>query len=212
MKHSRNGDPLTFGDLITAPSQDAPSLLRALARAWKSETELRGNVECVLTTNRSAGTNWYQGRPPLVEFFDKVKARVAQATSLTDVHWEGEDERYPRAWEIFIAELNDLTPAEGFAFLQALNIKVDAPDLDALETRIRDRLAVLTGLPPSSSTDYSTPLANLSKWTCQTRREQEWIDREALRALLAGGEDAPPWLGHCEVETQNRFSRAAMQW
>jgi hypothetical protein len=206
MKHSRSGDPLTFGDLITAPSEGAPTLLRALARAWKIEAELRGNVECVLTTNRSAGTNWYQGRPPLVEFFDKVKIRVAQVTSLTDVHWEGEDERYPRAWEIFIAELSDLTPAEKFAFLQALNIKVDAPDLDALETRFRDRLAVLTGLPPSSVNGlFNALLANLRKWTCQTRREQEWIDREALRALLAGGEDAPPWLGHCEVETPEPF-------
>lgn len=206
MKHSRNGDPLTFGDLITDPSKDAPSLLRALARAWKSETKLRGKVECVLTTNRSGGTNWYQGRPPLVEFFDKVKTRVAQVTSLTDVHWKDEDKRYPQAWKIFIAELSDLTPADEFVFLQALSIEVGAPDLEALETRIRKRLAALTGLPPSSVSGlFNALLANLSKWTCQTRREQEWIDREVLRALLAGGEDAPLWLGHCEVETPEPF-------
>ena len=206
MKHSRNGDPLTFGDLITASPEDANSLLRALARAWKSETESRENVECVLTTNRKGGTNWYQGRPPLVEFFDKAKTRVMQATALTDIRWEGEDERYPQAWKIFTAELSDLTPAERVAFLQAFDIKVDSPDLDALETQIRDRLTALTGLPPSSVNGlFNSLLANLRKWTCQTRREQEWINREMLRALLAGDEDAPSWLGHCEVETPEPF-------
>lgn len=206
MKHSRSGDRLTFGDLVTPESEHAPSLLRALAGAWKSEKESRGAVECVLVTNRSAGTNWYQGRPPLAEFLDKVKARVAQATSLNDVRWDGEDERYPRAWEIFITELNELKPEERLAFLHALNIEVDAPDLEALEAGIRERLAVLTGLPQSSVHGlFNALLANLRKWTCQTRREKEWIDREALSACLASDEDAPPWLGHCEVETPEPF-------
>src|SRR5258706_8150009 len=75
MKHSRSGDRLTFGDLVTPQSKHAPSLLRALAGAWKSEQESRGAVECVLLTNRSAGTNWYQGRPPLAGILDKVQAR-----------------------------------------------------------------------------------------------------------------------------------------
>jgi len=206
MKHSRSGDTLTFGDLINTPSVDAPSLLRGLALAWKAETELRGNVECILITNRSGGTNWYQGRPPLVEFLDKMKARVARATSLKDVHWEGEDKRYPRAWEIFIAELGDLKAAEGFSFLQALNIKVDAPDLAGLEMRIRNRLATLTGLPLAAVNGlFNALLANLRMWTCQTGRKLEWIDREVLRAALAGGEDAPQWLGYCEVETPEPF-------
>ena len=206
MKHSRSGDPLTFGDLIAAPSEGTPSLLRALARAWKGEVESRGNVECILITNRSAGTHWYLERPPLAEFLAKMKARIDLATSLTSVHWEGEDERYTRAWEIFIAELNDLLPSEGVLFLQALSIKVAAPDLDDIETSIRNRLIALTGLPQTAVNGlFNAFVANLSKWTCQTRREQEWIEREALRAVLAGEEDAPSWLGHCEVETPEPF-------
>ncbi len=206
MKHSRSGDPLTFGDLVTPPSDTAPSLLRALACAWKDEKELRGNVECVLATNRNTGRNWYQGRPPLAEFLDKMKTRVAQATSLNDVCWEGEDERYPRAWEIFIAELNDLKPEERLAFLQTLNIEVDALDLEALETSIRNRLVALTGLPQASVNGlFNALLANLRTWTCQTRREKEWIERETLSACLASDENTPPWLGHCEVETPEPF-------
>jgi len=206
MKHSRSGDRLTFGDLVTPESEDATSLLRSLAKAWKSEIESRGTVECVLLTNRSAGTNWYHGRPPLAEFFDKVKARVAQAATLDDVRWDGEDERYTHAWEIFIAELTELKIEEMLEFLQALSIEVDAPDLEALEAGIRERLAVLTGLPQSAVNGlFNALLANLRKWTCQTRREKEWIDREALSACLASNEDEPPWLGHCEVETPEPF-------
>lgn len=206
MKHSRSGDRLTFGDLVSPESEQSSSLLRALAGAWRSEKESRGMVECVLVTNRSAGTNWYQGRPPLTEFLDKVKARVAQAVTLDEVSWEMEDERYPRAWEIFITELNELKPEETLAFLRALSIELDAPDLEVLEASIRERLGFLTGLPLSSVNGiFNALLANLSKWTCQTRRKKEWIDREALSGCLASDENAPPWLGHCEVETPDPF-------
>lgn len=206
MKHSRSGDRLTFGDLVAPESENASSLLRSLARAWKSEKQSRGNVECVLVTNRSAGTNWYQGRPPLAEFLDKVKTRVGQAVSLDDVRWGGEDERYPRAWEIFIAELSDLEQSEMLAFLQSLSIEVEAPDLDELEANIRARLVALTGLPQSSvNALFNALVANLRKWTCHSRREKEWINREALSACLACDEYAPPWLGHCEVKTPEPF-------
>src|SRR5881394_44732 len=191
MKHSRSGDRLTFGDLVSLESENALSLLRALARVWKSEMESRGNVECVLATNRSSGSHWYQGRPPLAEFLARVKARVAEAGSLDDVSWEGEDERYPRAWENFIAELSDLKQSEKLAFLQSLTVDMDAPDLEELEAGIRERLAVLTGLPQVSVNGlFNALVASLRKWTCQTRREKEWIDREVLGACLANDEDA----------------------
>lgn len=206
MKHSRSGENITFGDLVTAESEHSPSLLRALSRAWKEEQVSRGTVECVLVTNRSGGTNWYQGRPPLSEFFEKVKARAMQVASVEEVEWEGEDERYPRAWQIFITELSDLQQPEKIAFLQSLRIELDAPDLGALETGIRGRIAALTGLPPSSVNGlFNALVANLRTWTCQTRREKEWIDRETLCACLASEEDVPPWLGHCEVETPDPF-------
>lgn len=206
MKHSRTGENITFGDLVTAESEHSPSLLRALARAWKDEQASRGTVECVLVTNRSGGTNWYQGRPPLAEFFEKVKARSVHAASINHVEWGGEDERYSRAWQIFIAELSDLQEPEKLAFLQALRVELDAPDLNALETGIRARLTALTGLPPSSvNALFNALVANLRTWTCQTRREKDWINRETLCACLAANEDAPPWLGHCEVETPDPF-------
>jgi hypothetical protein len=192
--------------LVNSDSENSPSLLRALAGAWKSEKESRGNVECVLVTNRSSGAHWYQARPPLAEFLHKAKTRVTQAASLTDVSWDGEDQRYQRAWEIFIAELSELAQSDRLEFLQSLNVELNAPDLEALESRIRDRLGTLTGLPQSSVNGlFNALVANLRKWTCQTRREKEWIDREALRSLLANDEVVPSWLGHCEVETPEPF-------
>src|SRR5690606_8966165 len=99
MKHSRSGKTLTFGDLIAKGDDNDPSLLRALARAWRAEQAARGNVECVLVTNRRAGPNWHEGRPPLAEFFTKIKEQVIQVDALDNVSWDGEDERYPGAWE-----------------------------------------------------------------------------------------------------------------
>ena len=88
MKHSRSGDSLTFGDLITADEIGRISLLRSLARAWKEEKSVRGTVECVLITNRRAGQNWYQGRPPLSGFFEKIKDKVAHAVNSNNVRRE----------------------------------------------------------------------------------------------------------------------------
>jgi hypothetical protein len=206
MKHSRSGDPLTFGDLVAAESANSPSLLRALGKACKDERASRGVVECVLVTNRRGGTNWYQGRPPLAEFLDKLKARAAPATSIEQLRWEGEDERYPAAWQNFLNELSDLQDSEKLAFIQSLRIELNAPDLLALEKSIRGRLVLLTGLPLSSiNALFNALVANLRTWTCQTQREKEWIDRETLRACLASDENAPAWLGHCEVETPEPF-------
>jgi hypothetical protein len=205
MKHSRTGGRLTFGDLVIGES-DSSSLLRSLACAWKAEVDQRGNVECVLATNRSSGSNWYQGRPPLAEFVDKLKIRVATASSIHEVLWNGEDQRYQQAWEIFSAELSDLNSSEILAFLKSFHVRMDAPDLEELESQIRKKLELLTGLPQSSINGlFNALIANLRKWTSQTRREKEWIDREALKACLACDEDAPLWLGHCEVETPEPF-------
>lgn len=147
MKHSRSDDTLTFGDLMAAGEDNAPSLLRALARAWKNEHSVRGKVECVLVTNRTAGPNWYKGRPPLAEFFTKIKARADSVATIGDVRWDGKDERYSGAWELFLTELSDLEPAEQLAFLKALELETSAPDLVALEVLLKERLAALTGLP-----------------------------------------------------------------
>jgi hypothetical protein len=206
MKHSRIGETLTFGDLIAPGESGSPSLLRALARAWRAEHAARGTVECVLMTNRPAGPNWYEGRPPLGIFFSKIKERVNGATMIGGVSWDAEDERYPGAWEIFLAELSDLEPSERFAFLQSLELITGAPDLEELDEKLYERLNSLTGLPRSSvHILFNTLHAHLRFWTCDSRREAEWIDGEALRACLAQDESAPSWLGHCEVETPEPF-------
>src|ERR1051325_4478237 len=206
LKHSRAGDRITFGDLVGPGEQGSSSLLRTLAGAWQEEVKARPALECVLVTNRDAGVNWSGDRPPLEEFLPKMKSRVANAASLHDVRWDGEDPRYPKAWEVFTSELSDLKDDEKLSFLKSLSIEPNAPDLPALEESICNRLAALTGLPLSSVTSlFNALLANMSKWACHSQRESEWITREALRATLACNEDPPAWLGHCEVETPEPF-------
>jgi hypothetical protein len=205
-KHSRVNDHLTFGDLVVPESKESPSLLRALARAWRDERMTRGTVECILVTNRVSGTNWYKGRPPLKEFLDKIRARAEQVTSVKDLRWDNEDERYPAACAIFLNELSELSDREKLEFVHAVRVETDAPDLPALEAKIRERLTHLTGLPPSSINGlFNALLSNLRIWTCQAQREKEWIERETLRATLAGEENRPVWLGNCEVETPEPF-------
>jgi hypothetical protein len=212
MKHSRSGDALTFGDLIAEGENHSPSLLRALAGAWKEEHKARGNVVCVLVTNRPAGQNWYKDRPPLSVFFSKIKERITHAGAFEDVNWDGEDGRYPGAWKLFITELSDLDRPEQLAFLQSLELQTSAPDLATLEVLLYDRLAALTGLPRSSVTTlFNTLHAHLRRWTCHSRRDAEWLDRESLHACLAGDEVAPLWLGHCEMETPEPFFPSRIQ-
>jgi hypothetical protein len=206
MKHSRAGDHLTFGDLVSLEDGNSSSLLRGLAEAWKAEERGRGCIECVLVTNRSPGPNWYQGRPPLGIFFEKVESRVTPAASVADVNWDGEDPRYAAAWATFLGELSDLQALEQLAFLKSFRIEAATPDLPELEKNIRQRLVALTGLPGSSiNALFNALVANLRRWTCHTERESEWVDRESLLACLATDENVPPWLGHCEVETPEPF-------
>lgn len=211
MKHSRNGGRLTFGDLVMSAeagesSEVKPSLLRSLALAWRQEKATRGNVECVLVTNQSSGTNWWENRPPLNEFLEKLKVRISRVISIEEVTWDGEDERYPKAWELVLAEMSDLSATEKMEFIQALTVRLDAPDLHELDESILDRLTSLTGLPRSSVRAMSNALfANLSTWTCHSRRLGEWIDRETLRGCLAAEEEFSPWHGYCEVETPYPF-------
>lgn len=205
IKHSRVGDNFTFGDLVSGQQGEA-SLLKTLATAWKTERQDRGSVECLLKTNRLPGPNWHLGSPPLALFFEKLSAAVADLASIDDIRWDGEDERFPGAWHTFLGELDMFGPAEKLEFIKAFSLEAAAPDLSQIEVLLKERLVALTGLSLSSVHPlFNALLANMSKWACQTRRESEWIDREALSACLAGAESSPRWLGHCEVETPNPF-------
>lgn len=205
IKHSRVGDNFTFGDLV-GDQQGEASLLKTLAGAWKTERRVRGSVECLLKTNRLPGPNWHRGSPPLALFFEKLSTAAADLLSIDDIRWDGEDERFQGAWSTFLGELDMLGQVEKLEFIKAFSVEASAPDLDQIEIQLKERLVALTGLSLSSVHPlFNTLLANLSKWACQTRRESEWIDREALRSCLVGAEGSPRWLGHCEVETPNPF-------
>jgi len=205
IKHSRVDDTLTFGGLVNGQEGEA-SLLKTLAMAWKIERENRGSVECLLRTNRRAGPNWYLGSPPLDLFFEKLTAAANEINSIADIRWEGEDDRFPAAWLTFLGELDALDSVEKLEFIRALQVETDAPDLEELETIIKDRLLALTGLPLSSVQPlFNALLANVRIWASHTLRETEWIDRESLRASLVGEESSPRWKDHCQVETPDPF-------
>ena len=55
IKHSRVGDTLTFGDLVSKTDEKEP-VLKSLATAWKEAKEKWQQCNPVLFTNRLAGT------------------------------------------------------------------------------------------------------------------------------------------------------------
>jgi hypothetical protein len=137
------------------------------------------------------------------------KERVTGAGTVDDVRWDDEDERYPCAWQVFLAELSNLEQSEQLAFLQSLGLETSAPDLALLEEQLQNRLATLTGRPQSSvHALFNTLLAHLRKWTCHTRRDAEWLDGEALRACFAM-RPYPPGSGTLKWKHRSHFSQAA---
>jgi hypothetical protein len=80
VKHSRVEDSLTVGDLVRK-DEDGKTLLGELAKAWQ-ETDAPAGSTCILYTNRAVGerSSTTQGgisRPPLIKFYDWLKAELA---------------------------------------------------------------------------------------------------------------------------------------
>ncbi|MEM8671902.1 MAG: ATP-binding protein [Planctomycetota bacterium] len=162
VKHTREGDSLTFGDLV---SQDAvnKSLLRELFDGWRESGLNAANTELVLYTNRRDGTNWYKQRPPLLKFWQWMKAATASAKSLADVVPES---GFADGWEEWRGSFLGCSDSDVLAFLRQFQLRTREDDLDGLELRICQQLSASFGL----SVEQVSPLFDalcreLKRWT-----------------------------------------------
>jgi hypothetical protein len=169
VKHTREKDRLTFGDLV-AVDDDGDSFLRSLFTAWIKGNLNDGSTKCILYTNRAAGQSGYtlpggHFRPPLLEFYLWVHGAINSAKELSEIvpqtTWQA-------AWIEWVANLNavGVTDEERLAFLRALEIRTNQDDLDGLEQRVREKLAAAFGVPGERVQPWLDALHRaLKRWT-----------------------------------------------
>lgn len=190
VKHTRVGETLTLGDLLSIDQEsksDRP-LLGYLASAWKEATDEGRACTAELCTNRSAGERASRtrgelsvARPPLIEFWPRVKAEVDRVDDIRDVRlapgWHD-------AWAEWLAAIGHLGPEEQLAFLKALSIDTNQPELAALEQRLIHRLEELFRCSAAQASQLFAGFDHaLRRWTVSTRAHAA-IDVEDVCAAL----------------------------
>ncbi|MBX9579403.1 MAG: ATP-binding protein [Gemmataceae bacterium] len=146
VKHSRDGDRLTFGDLAAGESE---SLLGTLFTSWRSLVTGRETCRCILHTNRLAGEHAGRSdagvrRPPLADFLTWLSEALPQAQTLADI-------KPPAEWETawtkeWLGALAGGTDDERLRFLRSLDIRAGRPDTDDVVRRVTTALAGIFGV------------------------------------------------------------------
>lgn len=209
MKHTRSGDSMTFGDLVSCATGER-SLIGSLAEAWSKIRTKQSSLKCRLVTNRTPGIKWHQQRPPIEVFFNLLQQKLENAEQISQIVWSSDEESMIPAWNELVNRLEVIKGNE-IEFLRALKISMAGDDIQHLAVRLDQRLTDLTGLPPSSVSELRNALiSQLRVWSCHTQRESEWIDSTEIRKILAHEESPFSWNGHCDVETPEPFFPSRM--
>lgn len=195
VKHTREANNLTFGDLVSA-DENGDSLLRHLFSAWVTGGLNNGHISVILFTNREAGSRGYtlEGghyRPPILEFMPWLSVAVQNAKSFSVItppkNWRG-------AWDEWIKQLTcqGASDEDRLQFLRCFIIRAGEDDLDGLEENISDKLAQLFGIPLERVHVLIDALHHaLKKWTTgQAEVKVEDVYNEL--SLPAEAEDLVP--------------------
>lgn len=167
VKHTRKKDRLTFGDLVQ-PDEKSTSLLGSLFASWKSAELNDGLTECVLYTNREAGSREATStvgvrRPPLLKFMKWLIGDLPHTRSLADCKPKAE---WAGAWGEWKSQLASGSDQEQIEFLRALEVRVDQDDLDGLSDRVCAKLAATFGVSRQRINPVFDSLHRaLKKWT-----------------------------------------------
>ena len=192
VKHTRDENSLTFGDLISE-DEKGESLLRSLFTAWHTGNFNDGRTTCILYTNREAGRRGYQPadgfyRPPLLEFEQWLRQGAEVANTLDELIPQAD---WQSAWQSLLSKLSgeNVTDADRLAFLRALRIRANEDDLDGLEQRVREKLALVFGVPAERVEPFVDALHRaLRSWTTghPPVTAEQVFSKLALRAEQAG--------------------------
>ncbi|UDF17179.1 ATP-binding protein [Bacillus pumilus] len=192
IKHSRAGDTITFGDLIS-PNDKGKSLLKTLASAWKEANVTFGQVYPILYTNRKAGEREVRIktsnekddylRPKLLDFWDEIKKQLRSATNINEITVQS---TWEDAWSIWKDQLSNLDDSEIYSFLKVFSIESNQPDLHEVEEEILQKIANVFGVNQVRAIPIMNQLDSaLRKWATTERGEVEEIDREELFKMLS---------------------------
>lgn len=177
VKHTREANSLTFGDMVQGQSgadddvittRRKGPLLAHLFKCWRDSGLNDGRTECILYTNRAAGTRPYTTevgirRPPLLEFCDWLAGAVRKAET-----WEAIEvpDDYVAAWNEWCDQLTDGTSDEKIQFFRSMEIRADQDDLEGLDRNIAARLMAAFGITDAVAEGVFASLCRaLRKWT-----------------------------------------------
>jgi hypothetical protein len=182
VKHTREKNNLTFGSLVNVEKKLDPltglsgftgtSLLRSLFEGAKKSGLIDPQNELVLYTNRKDGSRWSTRgngdlRPPLLEFWnwlqDELKTKELADVSVPSVDNEKLD--YSAAWSEWTACFKG-DEKEATKFLRQLSIRTREDNLEGLESRIRESLAIAFGITVQQAAPLFDALCReLRLWT-----------------------------------------------
>lgn len=182
VKHTRDNESLTFGDLVSKDDKKEQSLLSYQAEQWKA-TENKEKDSFLLFSNRNFGTRKNKKRPALSEFWEHLKAYLSNNPDLSTYSFSEEfDENIHKEW---FGSLSKLNTSEQFRFLSQLQIQADQPDLDELEKELIEGLAQSFGISFDQAKELLKSLDHaLRRWTTTGRKKQEITCEEVYDALL----------------------------
>lgn len=183
VKHSRVGDSLTFGDLVSPDGTD-PSLLASLFTAWLRMNAAARPASLVLFTNRDAGSRSWTSptgdlRPSLIEFWAWLQPTLQGAEAIADCQPRQE---WQTAWQEWVQQLPGGTDTERFTFLRQLEIRSGQGELAELQATLLARLSELFQVPPERAVPFHHALSHaLQEWSTGKER----VTVEDVAAALA---------------------------
>jgi len=198
VKHTREGDSLTFGDLVATDDHTSSTLLRGIAEAWRQEHQ-RGSGRCraLLVTNRNAGTRRASVerrgstivRPPLDKFLLWLQHALETATSLAEIV---PDSAWQQAWEQeWLPQLDGLgTDALRLEFLRSFEICTDELGLVDMGTDLCKQLSNTFGVEVSFARTLLGRLDTaLRRWATTSRGNDAAVTVEAAYEALCVSSD-----------------------
>ena len=207
IKHSRVGDTLTFGDLVSKGEQKK-SLLKKIAVAWQRAKGKWQHCEALLFTNRMAGTRFsiakseeevnYK-RPPLLNFMTRLNEELNDKQNISSFSFPQE---WLEAWEEWCAQISELEDDEKVEFLKSFVIKTGQPDLSEITSKILIKIRSTFNINAKQAQSVLNCLDGaLREWATTRRGTREAITPElvyqkiSLSAQESIGEHAlaPPY-------------------
>lgn len=186
IKHSRVGDTLTFGDLVSKADEKDP-LLKSLATAWKEAKKNWQQCEAILFTNRSAGTrpsivksdDEKYMRPALSIFWEQLKQEVEQKQSITLLSFPTEWEYAWGEWYEQLSVLND--DETKIEFLKSLSIEPGQPNSTEVTDMLLAKIGETFGIDSRQAHSILAYLDNaLREWATTKRGALEAVTPEVV--------------------------------